>query len=532
MQPRPASNETLSADHARVGALLSRLGVGEDPRVSLTARDGDQWLRDENPTTGQALAWVRLDDAEAYERAASASVAAFDRWRRVPAPQRGQVVRAIGEAFRRHQDDLATLVSLEVGKIRAEGRGEIQEIVDIADFAVGLSRQLPGRVFPSERADHRMFEQWLPLGPVGVISAFNFPAAVWGWNAMLAAVCGDSVLWKPSLLAPLTAIACNALAERVARELGHEGVFGLVIGRDEVVGERLTADRRVPLVSATGSCAMGRRVGAVVAQRLGRSLLELGGNNACIVHKDADLGVALPAIVFGAVGTAGQRCTTTRRLIVHESIAGDVIERLRGAYEQVNTRVGDPLADGTLVGPLISTGAVQGFARAVEAAQSQGGRVVVGGEVARGVAGGAARGVAGGHFVLPTVVEVPSSNALAIARVETFAPILYVFRFREIDEAIAINNDADQGLSSAVFSESARVQERFLNPDGTGSDCGLAYVNLGTSGAEIGGAFGGEKETGGGRESGSDSWRAYMRRQTCTINFSGRITLAQGITFG
>jgi aldehyde dehydrogenase (NAD+) len=409
------------------------------------------------------------------------------------------------------------LVSLEVGKIRQEGLGEVQETIDIADFAVGLSRQLYGLTMPSERPNHRMFEQWLPLGPIGVISAFNFPNAVWAWNSMLAAVCGDTTVWKPSLLAPLTAIASNQIADTVATAMGHPGVFGLVMGTDAEVGERMTNDARLPLISATGSSRMGRIVGQVVAKRFGRCLLELGGNNAVIVDKSADLSLAIPAIVFAAVGTAGQRCTTTRRLIVHESIVDDVTARLKRAYETI--RIGDPLADGTLVGPLINDRAVEAFERAVKEAKTQGGTVVCGGE----------RHFLGGRFVQPTIIRVPSSNRLAISDEETFAPILYVFTFKEVAEAVAMNNGVAQGLSSAIFTDSVRSAERFLSP--AGSDCGIANVNIGTSGAEIGGAFGGEKETGGGRESGSDSWKAYMRRQTCTVNYGAQLTLAQGIRF-
>ncbi|MFG0327511.1 MAG: aldehyde dehydrogenase family protein [Phycisphaerales bacterium JB037] len=506
--------------------LLERLGLSDHPRVVMGAR-GDETPSDgvvasRSPTTGGVIAGVRLDTPESYERTVAASVAAFDRWRRVPAPERGRVVRAIGDALRAHREDLGELVSLEVGKIRAEGVGEVQETIDIADFAVGLSRQLHGITMPSERPNHRMFEQWLPLGPVGVITAFNFPNAVWGWNAMLAAVCGDSVIWKPSLLAPLTAIATNEICDGVLREHGHEGVFQLVIGTDEVIGERLTADRRLPLIRATGSCAMGRHVGRVVAGRLGKCLLELGGNNALIITEDADLDLAIKSAVFGAVGTAGQRCTTTRRLIVHESIEREVVERLVRAYATI--RVGDPLAEGTLVGPVISEGACVSFERAVALAREQGGTVVAGGERARPAG-------LSGHFVQPTIVVAPAGNDLPIAMEETFAPILYVFRYRALDEAIAMQNSVDQGLSSAMFTGSMRAMERFLSPSGTGSDCGLAYVNQGTSGAEIGGAFGGEKDTGGGRESGSDAWKAYMRRQTVTVNCGTEFALAQGIRF-
>jgi len=508
-------------------ALLQQLGVSADPRLLLPPagaapgwNPGPGFVVSDNPATGLPLAAVRLDSHADLDRTIAEAQAAFLRWREVPAPVRGQVVRAIGDEIRRLKLPLGTLVSLEVGKILQEGLGEVQETVDIAEFAVGLSRQLPGTVFPSERPQHKMYEQWLPLGLVGVITAFNFPNAVWGWNAMLAAVCGDITLWKPSNLAPLTAIATNAIADRVASGMGHPGVFRLIIGTDTDVAEPLVRDRRVPLISATGSCRMGRRVGAIVAERLGRSLLELGGNNAVIVDPSADLALAIPSIVFAAVGTAGQRCTTTRRLILHESIADEVVARLTKAYSTI--AIGDPTSDGTLVGPLISRSAVEGFLAAVAQAKAQGGTVVAGGEALPGP----------GHFVKPTIIRAPRSNSLPIAREETFAPILYVFTYRDLDEAVAMNNVVDQGLSSAIFTDSLRAAERFTSPFGTGSDCGIANVNLGTSGAEIGGAFGGEKDTGGGRESGSDSWKAYMKRQTTTINFGSTVRLAQGIQFG
>lgn len=510
-------------------SILKTLGITEDPRfISEPCRDvpggGKAFVMSENPATGQPIGGVKLDTAEDLERTIRESVEAFKKWREVPAPARGQVVRAIGDEFRKYKEPLGELVSLEMGKIKAEGLGEVQETIDIADFAVGLSRQLPGQVFPSERPGHRMFEQWLPLGPVGVISAFNFPNAVWAWNAMLAAVCGDVTIWKPSLLTPLVAMASNSIADRVATKLGHPGVFKLVIGADDVVGEPLVADKRIPLISATGSCRMGKRVGEVVAKRIGRCLLELGGNNAIIVAEDADLELAVRSIVFGAVGTAGQRCTTTRRVILHKTIADKFTQKLVSAYQQVMHRIGDPLKEGTLVGPLINARAVEGYLHAVESAKKQGATVLVGGKKA-GVSG------LGGHFVEPTIIKAPASNDLPIAMEETFAPILYVFTYEKLDDAIAMNNGVEQGLSSAIFTEGLRASERFLNVSGAGSDCGIANVNIGTSGAEIGGAFGGEKETGGGRESGSDSWKAYMRRQTCTINFGGGFALAQGIRF-
>lgn len=512
--------------------ILAALELDRHPRVipSPTGEAPAGVIVSENPATAAPIAAVKLDDATSCEQTIAEASEAFQRWRLVPAPVRGQVVRAIGEALRKRIEPLGALISLEVGKIRAEGVGEVQETIDIADFAVGLSRQLHGITMPSERPEHRMYEQWLPLGPIGVITAFNFPHAVWGWNAMLAAVCGDTIIWKPSLLAPLTAIATHQIAERVATELGHPGIFRLLIGTDEIVGERMIADRRLPLISATGSTRMGRRVGQVVAGRLGRSLLELGGNNGIIVTEQADLDLALKYIVFSAVGTCGQRCTTTRRLILHESIADKFIPRLINAYKTI--RIGDPLAEGTLVGPLINSRAVENFLAAIDTARQQGGEVLVGGGQPPSNGNGG-KGGGGGHFVQPTIIRAPSNGGgkLAIAREETFAPILYIFTYRDLEEAIRRHNSVDQGLSSAIFTTDLRQAERFLSPSGSGSDCGLAYVNLGTSGAEIGGAFGGEKDTGGGRESGSDSWKAYMRRQTCTINCGTSFTLAQGIRF-
>ncbi|MBL8762657.1 MAG: aldehyde dehydrogenase family protein [Phycisphaerae bacterium] len=504
--------------------ILSALGVDRHPRFVPAGTSARDVVMAHNPATTRPLGGASVDTPETLERTLVASVDGFKRWRAVPAPARGQVVRAIAEEFRRLKGPLGELISLEVGKIRSEGLGEVQEVIDIADFSVGLSRQLSGLTLQSERTAHRMFEQWLPLGPVGVITAFNFPCAVWGWNAMLAAVCGDTVVWKPSGFAPLIALASDAIATRVAESMGYPGVFHLIITPlgDESLAEKLVADRRLPLISATGSCRMGRRVGQVVAGRLGRSLLELGGNNAVIVNADADQGLALRAMLFGAVGTAGQRCTTSRRLIIHESIADGFVARLAGAYRQV--RLGDPLAEGTLVGPLISSQAVSQFEHAVAEAVRQGGVVVAGGKRAD------VKGLAG-HFVEPTLIRAPASNLLPIAREETFAPILYVFTFKRFEEALEMHNGVDQGLSSAIFTDSLRTADAFLAPDGSGSDCGIANVNIGTSGAEIGGAFGGEKDTGGGRESGSDSWKAYMRRQTCTVNSTGRFELAQGITF-
>lgn len=536
---------TLATPSIEPRELLERLGVTRDARVvpdadapsadELARGDTPEVIVSRNPATGEPIAGVRLDDEAAYERAAAGAHDAFLRWRAVPGPKRGEVVRRIADAFRERLEDLGRLVSLEMGKVLPEGIGEVQETVDIADFAVGLSRQLHGITMPSERRDHAMKEQWLPLGPIGVITAFNFPNAVWGWNAMLAAVCGDSVLWKPSLLTPLTAIATNAIARDVAAEAGHRDLFQLVIGADSVVGERLTDDRRFPLISATGSCAMGRVVGQRVAARLGRCLLELGGNNACIVEPDADLDLAAKSVVFGSIGTCGQRCTTTRRLIVHESIADDFTDRLVRAFASIEEggRIGDPLEPGTLVGPLIHESAAKAFDAAIAQAKNEGGEILAGG--GRVEPGSLPERLRGGTYVRPAIVRAPTGSdgreGLPIAHTETFAPILYVFTYDSLDEAIAMNNAVDQGLSSAIFTGSNRSAGRFLDPSGAGSDCGLAYVNLGTSGAEIGGAFGGEKDTGGGRESGSDAWKNYMRRQTCTTSFATEMALAQGIRF-
>ncbi|GDX80103.1 aldehyde dehydrogenase [Deltaproteobacteria bacterium] len=468
-----------------------------------------------NPADDSVLGAVELATVDQYESVVREATRAFGEWRMLPAPKRGEIVRQMGEALRARKDDLGALVSLEVGKIRAEGLGEVQESIDIADFAVGLSRQLYGLTMHSERASHRMYEQWHPLGAIGVITAFNFPNAVWAWNAMLAAVCGDTVIWKPSLKAPLTAIATHKVCEEVLAKHGWSGVFGLIIGGDKDVGETMIHDHRLPLISATGSTRMGKRIGAVVAERLGRSLLELGGNNAILVEPDADMDIAVRGILFGAVGTAGQRCTTTRRLFLNRKISGELVPKLVKAWTQC--RIGDPLAEGTLVGPLIDAGAVEGFESAVATAIAQGGEVLVGGKRVEGP----------GNFVQPTIIR--ATPQMPICREETFAPILYVFEYDTLEQAIAWQNDVPQGLSSSIFTDSFRSAETFLSAKG--SDCGIANVNIGTSGAEIGGAFGGEKETGGGRESGSDAWKAYMRRQTNTLNWGRDLPLAQGISF-
>jgi L-aminoadipate-semialdehyde dehydrogenase len=469
-----------------------------------------------NPHDQTELGRLKTATGADYEQVILEASEVFSRWRMYPAPKGGQIVRGIAEELRRYKDDLGTLVTLETGKILAEGKGEVQEMIDIADFAVGLSRQLYGLTMQSERPLHRMYEQWHPLGLVGVISAFNFPVAVWSWNALLAAVCGDCVIWKPSPKTPLTAIAVQTICHRVLQDAGWEGVFNLVIGNDQEIGERLIADHRVPLISATGSTAMGYRVGEVVAKRMGRSLLELGGNNGVIVMNDANLDLALRGVLFGAVGTAGQRCTSVRRLFVQRGVAQQFKSLLIQSYRQI--RVGDPLDNATLVGPLIDENAVTTMQQALQAATEQGGRVLFG--------GGRAPVIPGFH-VTPALVE--ATYDMPIVRRETFAPILYVMEFDTLEEVLRWHNEVPQGLSSAIFTTNVLSAETFLSS--VGSDCGIANVNIGTSGAEIGGAFGGEKETGGGREAGSDAWKAYMRRQTVTINWSNDVPLAQGIQF-
>ncbi|MCF7687374.1 MAG: aldehyde dehydrogenase family protein [Cephaloticoccus sp.] len=468
-----------------------------------------------SPIDGALLGRVATASPADYERTVRAAHKAFPIWRDLPGPKRGEVVRRLGVALRELKVPLARLVSLEAGKILAEGEGEVQEMIDICDFAVGISRQLHGLTIATERPGHRMMETWHPLGVVGIISAFNFPVAVWSWNTALAAVCGDTTLWKPSEKTPLTGIACIKIAERVCRDCGVDpAIFSLVVGDGPKVGELMTKDKRLPLISATGSTRMGRRVGEVVAQRFGRSLLELGGNNAIIVAPSADLKLALGGILFGAVGTAGQRCTSTRRLIVHESVKPKLVQSLVTGYRHV--KIGNPLRPDTLMGPLIDRAAVDHMMTAIAAAQAAGGKVLCGGERKRG------------NYVTPCIIE--AKNHWPVVQTETFAPILYVMTYRTLTEAITLQNAVPQGLSSAIFTNDLREAETFLAA--RGSDCGIANVNIGTSGAEIGGAFGGEKETGGGRESGSDAWKAYMRRQTATINYSKDLPLAQGIKFG
>jgi len=499
--------------------LFRRLGLAEVNSgacdVSWIEDTGGGELASINPATGEPLGRVVMATAKSYDRVVDRAIDTFATWRTVPPPVRGELVRRIGLALREHKADLGLLITLETGKIRSEGEGEVQEMIDMCDFAVGLSRQLYGLTIASERPRHRMIEQWHPLGPIGIITAFNFPAAVWAWNAMIAAICGDTMIWKPSPLAPLTAIAIQRIVRRVAAEGGYPGVFNLCVGDAEETGERMARDDRLPLISATGSCRMGRRVAEVVGKRLGRTLLELGGNNAIIITPSADIEMAVRGTVFAAVGTAGQRCTTARRLIVHESLHDVFLERLIAAYRSLP--IGDPWKNGVLVGPLIHKAAVDQMLAALEAAKAQGGEVVCGGR----------RLDRPGCFVEPTIVT--ARPGMPIAAQETFAPILYVMKYVELDEAIAIQNSVEQGLSSAVFTRDLREAEQFLSPEG--SDCGIANVNIGTSGAEIGGAFGGEKATGGGREAGSDAWKTYMRRQTCTINYGSEIPLAQGVQF-
>ena len=504
-------------------ALLEKLQLTDMNAGACTG--ADNWITDPNgeklesinPTTGETIASVIVPTVSTYNQVVDTATEAFQTWRKMPAPQRGEIVRELGNALRELKEPLGELVTLEMGKIKAEGMGEVQEMIDICDFSVGLSRQLYGLTMHSERPGHRMYEQWHPMGAIGVITAFNFPVAVWAWNSALAAVCGDTVIWKPSEMTPLTAVAVQHICNRVTADHNlPAGIFNLTVGAREI-GEAMTNDERLPLVSFTGSVRTGKIVAKTVAGRLGRSILELGGNNAIIVTEDADLEMAVRAILFGAVGTAGQRCTSTRRIIAHESIVDTLTERLINAYKQVN--IGDPLEDGTLMGPLVNKRAVENMMSAIETAKSQGGEVLTGGN---------ALPDKGANYVEPTIIIMPEQTPLVCD--ETFAPSLYIMSYETLDEAIAIHNGVPQGLSSAIFTTNMRTSERFLSV--AGSDCGIANVNIGTSGAEIGGAFGGEKETGGGRESGSDAWKGYMRRQTNTINYSTELPLAQGIQFG
>ena len=468
-----------------------------------------------NPSNENEIASVFEANKSDYETIVEQAQSAFNKWRMVPAPVRGNLVREMGNALRDKKDVLGDLVSLEMGKIKEEGVGEVQEMIDIADFAVGQSRMLYGKTMHSERPNHRMYEQWHPLGPIGVITAFNFPVAVWAWNAFIAAIAGDVVIWKPSSSTPLTAVAVQHICNDVLERNGYQGIFNLVIGKGSTIGECMLNDKRLPLISFTGSTAMGRRVAEVVSQRFGKTILELGGNNAIIVDDTADLDLAIPAIAFGAVGTAGQRCTSTRRVIAQTGIVDTLIKRLINAYKQVH--IGDPLQKGTLMGPLLNQGAINAYMEAIDAITAAGGEILYGGKPIAGT----------GFYVEPTIARV--KNNWDIVQNETFAPILYIIEFEELDEALELHNAVPQGLSSSMFTTKLQHAELFLSA--AGSDCGIANINIGTSGAEIGGAFGGEKETGGGRESGSDSWKQYMRRQTNTINWSDDLPLAQGITF-
>jgi aldehyde dehydrogenase (NAD+) len=508
-----------------ISEALSKLGIeNNNPAWStgLEKGNGSSGVNRDvfSPADGKKIASASMAGEKEYEKVVTTALSAFEEWRQLPAPKRGEIVRQIGDQLRVYKEPLGILVSYETGKILQEGLGEVQEMIDICDFATGLSRQLYGLTMHSERADHRMYEQYHPLGAVGIISAFNFPVAVWAWNAMLAAVCGDVCIWKPSEKTPLTAIACqNILKEVLKKNNVPEGVFSFIVG-DAAIGELMAKDERLPLISATGSVRMGKKVSAIVGARLGRALLELGGNNAIIITENANLDLAIRAVVFGAVGTCGQRCTSTRRLIVHESVYETVKNRLLGSYK--NLPIGHPLEAGTLIGPLIDQDAVNGFINALKAVEAEGGKIIAGGAILK------EGNLSEGHYVQPAIVE--AKNEYQTVQQETFAPILYLIKYNGgVEEAIALQNGVKQGLSSAIFSTNLSETERFLAS--RGSDCGIANVNIGTSGAEIGGAFGGEKETGGGRESGSDAWKVYMRRQTNTINFSNQLPLAQGIKF-
>jgi aldehyde dehydrogenase (NAD+) len=506
-------------------AILSALGLGAEQ--SGTYLGQGEWskttdagaLQPVNPATGEVIATVHASSAADYAKLVERAQAAFKVWRATPAPRRGEAVRLCGEALRKHKDALGSLVALEMGKIKPEGDGEVQEMIDIADFAVGQSRMLYGYTMHSERPGHRMYDQYHPLGLVGIISAFNFPVAVWAWNAMLATVCGDICIWKPSPKTPLSAIAVIRICNDALQAGGFPDLFFLFNDAGSDLAQAFVDDRRVALISFTGSTKVGRAVGERVAKRLGRSLLEMGGNNAIIVDESAELKLAIPAIVFGAVGTAGQRCTTTRRLLVHESIHDDVVATLVKAYGQVESRIGDPTLATTLMGPLNSQDAVRGYVAAIDKAKAAGGTVRTGGKVLT---------ERKGNFVLPTIIT-GLKNSDEVVQTETFAPILYVMPFKTLDEAIELQNSVPQGLSAAIFTQNLKSAEKYLSA--AGSDCGIANVNIGTSGAEIGGAFGGEKDTGGDRESGSDAWKVYMRRQTNTINYSDALPLAQGIKF-
>ena len=502
-------------------SILKELGIKDYNFGACSGKD--KWSQNKNaktldslnPANGEKIASVYMAGAEDYDRILKDSTNTFNSFRKIPAPVRGELVRQMGEALRLKKDALGSLVALEMGKIKQEGDGEVQEMIDIADFAVGQSRMLYGKTMHSERPDHRMYEQWHSLGVVGVISAFNFPVAVWAWNAFIAAICGNTTIWKPSSSTPLTAIAVQNICNEVMHKNGYSGIFSLIVGSGSTVGEKLISDSRVPLISFTGSTKMGRHVSKAVAVRFGKCILELGGNNAMIIDKSATLSLAVPAVVFGAVGTAGQRCTSTRRIFVHEDVYDELKDKLVNAYDQV--RIGNPLDFDTLMGPLINGNAIVDYENAINKIKESGGKILCGGT----------RINVAGNFVNPTIAEV--QNDWDIVQEETFAPILYIMKFKSIKDALNMHNDVPQGLSSSIFTNDIKNAEYFLS--NRGSDCGIANVNIGTSGAEIGGAFGGEKETGGGRESGSDSWKQYMRRQTNTINWSSELPLAQGIEF-
>ena len=501
--------------------ILKQLGINATNYGSCSGPN--QWnkttdagiIQSINPADGEIIASVYQCTTEDYEKVVKRSLDAFKEWRKVPAPERGQVVRQLGDALRDYKDPLGSLVSLEMGKIKQEGDGEVQEMIDIADFAVGQSRMLYGKTMHSERKNHRMYEQWHPLGVIGIISAFNFPVAVWSWNAFIAAICGNTTIWKPSSSTTLCAVAIQNICNEVLSINNVPNIFSTVIGRGSTVGESMINDNRIPMVSFTGSTKMGRHVSEIISKRFGKTILELGGNNCIIVDETADMDMVIPAVAFGAVGTAGQRCTSTRRVIIHDSRYEEFEEKLISAYEQV--KIGNPLNDDTLMGPLVDENAVSNFEAAISMAKESGGEVLIGGNSIEGI----------GNYVYPTIIK--AKNEWDIVQEETFAPILYIMKYSDLNEAIKMHNDVPQGLSSAMFTLNMRNAEKFLSS--VGSDCGIANINIGTSGAEIGGAFGGEKETGGGRESGSDSWKQYMRRQTNTINWSTDLPLAQGIKF-
>ncbi len=510
----------------KVKEVLKKLGLSE---LNSGVCTGVEWLDSRggetasySPIDGKVIAKVKNASIEDYEYIVKKAEAAFKVWREVPAPKRGEIVRQIGDKLRENKETLAYLVSYEMGKIYQEGLGEVQEMIDICDFAVGQSRLLNGYTMRSERSKHRLYDQYHPLGILGLITSFNFPVAVWAWNSMLAAICGDVVIWKPSSKTPIVALATQKIIRDVLVSNNvPEGVFNLIVAKSSVLGDNFAADKRIPLFSVTGSTAVGKRIGAIVGQRLGKIIQELGGNNAVIISQYGDIEMAIPSTVFGAVGTAGQRCTSTRRLIIHESIYETVKERLIKIYEQIYHKIGNPLNENNLVGPLIDGGSVKDYQNAIEQVQKEGGKILFGGKVMTG------EGFESGNYVVPTLVE--AENHYHIVQEETFAPILYLIKYKTIEEAIELNNAVPQGLSSAIFTLNVRESELFLSE--AGSDCGIANINIGTSGAEIGGAFGGEKETGGGRESGSDSWKVYMRRQTNTTNYGSELQLAQGIKF-